>query len=262
MKISGDEQEPSGTDQIPSKTSDSEHAISEDQAASKIGQDSNNATSENEPGTPPGTANIIDVQRETNTKPWLVSKSTQTNAEQSVCINVLQAPQGMSFSSEVSAPSLGLSTSTSSNSVPASDTPSFTCIKCSKVYKKKAHLLKHEAEGNCKSVSLNPPSSHVFASVPMKKLSMTDQELIDNGLPSVAARNHKNLSYCTACDKEFSNVGRLRLHILQFCPILRGRGVYNKPQNQLLALDSQDLALALPNSTNKGELVEIIPDIS
>jgi hypothetical protein len=116
----------------------------------------------------------------------------------------------------------------------------FTCNKCNKVYKKKAYLLKHEAEANCKPKT---PNNSRLAGVSTTKLSMTDQELIDNGLPSMEARNHRGMLYCTACNKEFSTVGRLRSHVLQFCPILRERKIYDKVQDQQPVPDETDLSV-------------------
>jgi hypothetical protein len=229
------------------------------------------AASENESQAEHGTANIIETQQETDALSESVGETIASRqiihsptrpalgAKQSIGKEPLKTPKGITFSAEVSAPSPGFLGSSFSNSGAASNTPQFTCTTCNKVYKKKAYLMKHEAEGTCKPKPASTPRLAVFAGVPILKLSMTDQELVDNGLPSMEARNHKRMPYCTTCNKEFSTVSRLRSHVLQSCPILREREVYSKPLNRQLAVEHQDLALALPSSTTTGNLSQNNP---
>jgi hypothetical protein len=266
MSISDDKHEVAEVHNSPMNISGHGQAFSEDQDTPKVSTSGSRATGENQSQTHHGATYIIETQRGESEPPQSVTESTSPmqlvhsrtrpdlETEQLTSKYILQTPKGTTFISEVSAPSPILPTSSLLDSAAVSGTPIFTCIKCNQAYKKKAYLLKHEAKGNCKPKTPKPPRVPVFAGIPTMKLSMTDQELVDNGLPSVQARNWRNFSSCTACNMEFSNVGRLRLHILQSCPILRENGVYNQPQNQQLAVDDQALARQLPKSNTAGNV--------
>jgi hypothetical protein len=266
MKISDDEQEVAEGHNSPMNISDDEQAFSADQHAQKVSISGSRATGENESQSQHGAEDIIQPQRETSVFPQTVTESisriqlihshtkSDSGAQQSVGKGILQTSKGITFSSKVSVPSPGLPASSFLDSATISGTSFFTCIKCNKAYKKKAYLLKHEANSDCKLKNPKPSRVSVFAGVPTMKLSMTDQELIENGLPSVKATNWRHFPSCTACGLEFSTVGRLRHHILQSCPVLRENGVYNKPQNQRLAVNDQALALGLHKSTTTGNL--------
>lgn len=260
VDISDDEQEVRESHNSLMNISGDEQAVLEDQDTPKVSHSSSNAAGENEPQIHHGTANIIEAQQEIRASPQTVAESTSArqliqspnwpdlDTEESIGKDILQTPKGITFPLEVSAASF-------SDSAAVSGTPIFTCVECDKTYKKEAYLLRHEANDDCEPKTPKtpkPPRVPIFAGIPTVKLSMTDQELVDNGLPSVQATNWRYFPYCMACNLEFSNVGRLRLHVLQSCHILRENGVYNKPQNQHLAVDDQTLALGLPKSTTAG----------
>lgn len=252
MSISDDEQEAVEDHNSPMSISHDEKAVAENQIIPKVTQNHSRPVGENE------VQNIVKAKQETGESPWTVTESTSptqlVHSRRPDLGTEQSTGKDISFTSEVSAPSPRLPTSSLSDSAAVLGTPLFTCIKCNQVYKKKAYLMKHEAKGNCKPKSPKLPRVPVFAGIPTMKLSMTDQEFVDNGLPSVQSRNWRNFSYCTACDMEFSNISRLRLHLRQSCPILRENGVYNQPQNQQLAIDNQALARRLSKSTTTGNL--------
>jgi hypothetical protein len=263
MNISDDGNVIAETHNSPMSIDEGDRTVQEHPNTPRASHQSIKAASENESRAEHGTVNITETQQETDALSESVGESIASRqiihsptrpalgTKQSIGKEPLKTPKGITFSAEVFAPSPGFLGSFS-NSGAASDTPPFTCTICNKAYKKKAYLMKHQAEGTCKPKPSSTPRLAVFAGVPILKLSMTDQELIDNGLPSMEARNHKRMPYCTACNKEFSTVSRLRSHVLQSCPILREREVYSKPLNQQLAVKHPDLALALPSSTTTG----------
>jgi len=261
-----DDEQVAGDHNSPMDISDDEQVFYADQPTRKVSITGFKATGENESQRQHDTEDIIQLQRETSAFPRTGTVSTSRiqlihsniksdlGTQQSVGKDILQTPKGITFPSKVSVPSPGLTVSSFSDSATISGTPSFTCIKCNKAYKKKAYLLKHEANSDCKPKNPKHPRVSVLGGIPTVKLSMTDQELIENGLPSVKATNWRHFPSCTACGLEFSTVGRLRHHILQSCPVLRRGGVYNKPPNQQLAASDQALALELHKPTSTGNL--------
>lgn len=269
MNISDDEQEVAESHNTPMSISDDDQALLQGQETSKVSLTISKDTSKYQSQTQHRTEDIVEAQQETIPSPQTCAEFTSPRQlihsparpafgpKQLLRERILQPPANTSVTSRASAPSPRLRDASCSDSVPDTSTPQFSCAKCNKIYAKKAYLLKHDAKGGCKPTTSKPPTPKPprlseLTRVPTMKLSMTDQELIDNDLPSVQATNPKNMSYCTACEKEFSNVGRLRLHVLQSCPILRKRGIYNRPENQQFAVIKQESALGLPKSTTTG----------